>query len=134
VVDDEGGPISCVLQKAPTHARVMSVIPLDCVAKRFCAPKSATLIQDQAAARNIDSKKCSSRFDYCQIATPRRVLQHNPPLKQTFISAARPLSANSGHSTTTLFAHIYDDVRCGEQKREARFIEQQESQRQDTKF
>src|SRR5882724_13562513 len=51
----------------------------DCVAKRFCAPKSATLIQDQAAARNIDSKKCSSRFDYCQIATPRRVLQHNPP-------------------------------------------------------
>jgi hypothetical protein len=37
------------------------------------------LIQDQAAARNIDSKKCSSRFDYCQIATPRRVLQHNPP-------------------------------------------------------
>jgi hypothetical protein len=52
---------------------------VDCVAKRFCAPKSATLIQDQAAARNIDSKKCSSRFDYCQIANPRRVLQHNPP-------------------------------------------------------
>ena len=45
-----------------------------------------------------------------------------------------PLCANSGHSTTTLFAHIYDDVRCGEQKREARFIELQRSQRQDTKF
>jgi hypothetical protein len=59
---------------APTNVRFCE----DCVAKRFCAPKSATLIQDQAAARNIDSKKCSSRFDYCQIATPRRVLQHNP--------------------------------------------------------
>ena len=49
----------------------------DCVAKRFCAPKPATLIQDQAATRNIDSKRCSFRFDYCHIAAPRRVLQHN---------------------------------------------------------
>jgi hypothetical protein len=50
------------------------------------------------------------------------------------ITVATRYVANSGHSKTILFAHIYDDVRCGEQKREARFIEHQRSQRQDTKF
>jgi hypothetical protein len=87
------------LSQADIARRIEDVcFTLDCVAKRFCAPKSAILIQDQAAARNIDSKKCSSRFDYCQIATPRRVLQHNP-LKSGhgYHRHRRPLSANSGH-------------------------------------
>ncbi len=63
----------------------------DCVAKRFCAPKPATLIQDQVSTRNIDSKKCSCRFDYYQVAASRRVLQQYP-----LTSGHHPTDGNGG--------------------------------------
>jgi hypothetical protein len=37
----------------------------DIVAKGFCAPERATLIQDQAPMRNVDAKIHPSRFDCC---------------------------------------------------------------------
>jgi hypothetical protein len=79
----------------------------DCVAKRFCTPKSATLIQDQAAARNIDSKKCSvsirllsDRYSSSSFATqstpfrtsaPKLLMSPNDP-KRTFVGRLPSLS------------------------------------------
>jgi hypothetical protein len=48
----------------------------DTVAKLFWALERATLIQDQAAKRNVDSKSCSFRLDCCCQDAPRRLLQH----------------------------------------------------------
>jgi len=38
----------------------------DFVAKRFCTSERATLIQDRAPMRNVDSKILSARFDSCE--------------------------------------------------------------------
>src|SRR4029453_7033082 len=43
----------------------MSPFMADIVAKRFCASDRATLIQNQAPIRNVDSKIHSFRFDCC---------------------------------------------------------------------
>jgi hypothetical protein len=51
----------------------------DCVAKLFCRPKWAILIQGRMQTRNIDSRRRSIGFYYCAIAAQQRVLQHNPP-------------------------------------------------------
>jgi hypothetical protein len=40
-------------------------------------PKRAILIQEQTPTRNVDSKTCAPRFDYCEPKARRRVLQHN---------------------------------------------------------
>src|SRR5262249_5839156 len=57
----------------------MSLLLADTVVKRFCAPKRAILIQDQAPMRNVDSKNGSCRFDCCAEGAPRRLLQQNLP-------------------------------------------------------
>jgi hypothetical protein len=43
----------------------MSPVLADIVAKRFCASERATLIQDQAPTRKVDSKTHATRFDCC---------------------------------------------------------------------
>src|SRR4029453_7638056 len=40
-------------------------------------PERAILIQEQTPTRNVDSKTCAPRFDYCEPKARRRVLQHN---------------------------------------------------------
>jgi hypothetical protein len=51
------------------------------------------LIQEQTPTRNVDSKTCAPRFDYCEPKARRRVLQQNRPiatLPQEFMSAMPP--------------------------------------------
>jgi hypothetical protein len=53
------GGIGCFLLRCTSQELA------DIVAKRFWASEGATLIQDQPLIRNVDSKTCSLRFDYC---------------------------------------------------------------------
>jgi hypothetical protein len=52
------------------------------VAKRFWVSEEATLIQDQPAMRKVVSTTCSSRFDCCAQAAPRRLLQQYRPIAE----------------------------------------------------
>jgi hypothetical protein len=52
----------------------------DCVAKLFLPPERAILIQDWVPTRNVDSRNCSSRFDYCQ---PHGVVEGNSAMPDT---------------------------------------------------
>jgi hypothetical protein len=52
----------------------------DCVAKLFSRPKCATLIQELAQARNLDSRRHLIGFDCCAFAAQHRVLQQNRPI------------------------------------------------------
>ena len=56
----------------------------DTVAKLFCAPECATLIQEGRPMSNIDSKILSSRFDCCAPAACRRVLQQYLPIAEVW--------------------------------------------------
>jgi hypothetical protein len=51
----------------------------DSVAKRFCTSEHATLIQDQASIRNLDSRIRPFRFDCCAQTGPHRLLQQYLP-------------------------------------------------------
>jgi hypothetical protein len=61
-------------------------------------PGRATLIQYQLPTRNIDSKACLPRFDYCSPAAQRRVLQHIPGESgHDLLRRECPLMTQSGH-------------------------------------